>query len=289
MTKENPTMTAVPDLRLNNGHTIPQLGFGVFQIDPAETADAVRQALEIGYRHIDTAEMYQNEKGVGEGVRASGLDRSEVFVTSKLNNGFHEPDAARAAFDGTLEALGFDYVDLFLIHWPLPTLYDGDFVSTWKTLEEFYRAGRARSIGVSNFTTKHLGRLAAETEITPAVNQIEVHPYLDNAEVRAYGQQHGILTEAWSPIAQGGVLEDPTITTIANRVGKSPAQVTLRWHVQRGDIIFPKSTTPSRIKENFEIFDFELTEDDITAITALDKGEEGRTGPNPDVFDFIPE
>jgi 2,5-diketo-D-gluconate reductase A len=274
----------VPDLALNNGQTIPQLGFGVFQIDPAETAEAVRRALDVGYRHIDTAEMYRNEKGVGEAVRASGLDRDVVFVTSKLSNGAHEPDDARRAFDDTLEALGFDYVDLFLIHWPLPTLYGGDFVSTWRVLEEFYRSGRARSIGVSNFQVAHLRRLAAETDVVPAVNQIEVHPYLGNEEVRRYGADHGILTEAWSPIAQGGVLDDPTISAIANRVGKTTAQVTLRWHIQRGDIIFPKSTTPSRIKENFELFDFELTDDDLAAISALDKGEQGRTGSHPDTF-----
>jgi 2,5-diketo-D-gluconate reductase A len=277
-------VTTVPDLALNNGQSIPQLGFGVFQIDPAETADAVRHALEVGYRHIDTAEMYRNESGVGEGIRAAGLDRADVFVTSKLNNGHHEPERARTAFQGTLDALGFDYVDLFLIHWPLPTLYGGDFVSTWKTLEEFYREGRARSIGVSNFQVHHLRRLEREADIVPAVNQVEVHPYLTNDEVRAYGQDRRIATEAWSPIAQGGVLKDPTITTIADRVGRSAAQVTLRWHIQRGDIIFPKSTTLSRIKENFEIFDFELDEDDLTAISALDKGEAGRTGPNPDKF-----
>jgi 2,5-diketo-D-gluconate reductase A len=272
----------VPDLALNNGQTIPQLGFGVFQIDPAETAEAVGQALNVGYRHIDTAEMYRNEKGVGEAIRASGLDRAEVFVTSKLSNAAHEPDDARIAFDGTLKELGFDYVDLFLIHWPLPTLYGGDFVSTWQVLEEFYRSGRARSIGVSNFQVPHLRRLAAETDVVPAVNQIEVHPYLTNEEVRAYGAEQGILTEAWSPIAQGGVLQDPTISAIANRVGKTTAQVTLRWHIQRGDIIFPKSTTPSRISENFELFDFELTDDDMAAISALDRGE--RTGPDPDTF-----
>ena len=281
-------MGTVPTIDLNNGQTIPQLGFGVFQIDPAETADAVRQALEIGYRHIDTAEMYGNEAGVGQGVRDAGLDRDEVFITSKLNNGFHEPDAARRAFDQTLTELGTDHVDLFLVHWPLPTLYGGDFVSTWKTLEEFYRDGRARSIGVSNFQVNHLRRLAQEADVVPAVNQIEVHPYLLNSEVRAYGAEHGIATEAWSPIAQGGVLGDPAITAVAERLGRTPAQVTLRWHVQRGDIIFPKSTTPSRIQENFELFDFELTEDDMVGISALDRGEQGRTGGHPDTMDYVP-
>jgi 2,5-diketo-D-gluconate reductase A len=281
-------MGTVPTIDLNNGQTIPQLGFGVYQIDPAETADAVRQALEVGYRHIDTAEMYGNEAGVGQGIRDAGLDRDEVFITSKLNNGYHEPDAARRAFDQTLVELGTDHVDLFLIHWPLPTLYGGDFVSTWKTLEEFYRDGRARSIGVSNFQVPHLRRLASETDVVPAVNQIEVHPYLLNDEVRAYGAEHRIATEAWSPIAQGGVLKDPAITAIADRVGKSAAQVVLRWHVQRGDIIFPKSTTPSRIRENFEIFDFELTDDDVAAISALDRGDAGRTGGHPDTMDYVP-
>jgi 2,5-diketo-D-gluconate reductase A len=282
-------MTAVPILTLNDGTTIPQLGFGVFQIDPAETAQAVSTALEVGYRHIDTAEMYQNEKGVGEGVRSSGLDRGEVFVTSKLNNGFHRPADARKAFDGTLAALGFDYVDLFLIHWPLPTLYDGDFVSTWRTLEEFRDDGRARSIGVSNFQVDHLQRLAAETDVVPAVNQIELHPYFLDSEVRAYGEAHGIATEAWSPIAQGKVLDDPVIGDIAGRLGRSPAQVVLRWHVQRGSIVFPKSTTPARIRENFELFDFELAPEDVAAIDGLDRGEAGRTGPNPDRFAYVPD
>jgi 2,5-diketo-D-gluconate reductase A len=278
----------VPDIRLNTGETIPQLGFGVFKIDPAQTADAVSEALKVGYRHIDTAEMYRNEKGVGEAVRASGLGRREVYLTSKLNNGFHEPDAARRAFDGTLEALGSDYVDLFLIHWPLPTLYGGDFVSTWHTLEEFYRQGRARSIGVSNFQVAHLRRLVQESDVVPAVNQIEVHPYLCNEEVRAVDAELGIVTEAWSPIGKGRLLNDPTIGAIASRVARTPAQVTLRWHIQRGDVIFPKSTTPARIKENFEIFDFELEPEDIAAISALDRGEKGRTGPNPDAFAYVP-
>jgi 2,5-diketo-D-gluconate reductase A len=278
----------VPDIPLNSGETIPQLGFGVFKIDPAQTADAVSEALKVGYRHIDTAEMYRNEKGVGEAVHASGLDRGEVYITSKLNNGFHKPDDARRAFDGTLKALGWDHVDLFLIHWPLPTLYDGDFVSTWHTLEEFYREGRARSIGVSNFQVSHLQRLVQESEVVPAVNQIEVHPYLCNEDVRAADAELGIVTEAWSPIAKGRVLKDPTIGAIASRLGRTPAQVTLRWHIQRGDVIFPKSTTPARMKENFEIFDFELEPEDMAAISALDRGEEGRTGPNPDVFAYVP-
>jgi 2,5-diketo-D-gluconate reductase A len=280
-------MTSVPVLELNDGHTIPQLGFGVFKIPPAETGRAVAVALEVGYRHIDTAEMYRNEEGVGQAVRRSGLDRGEVFVTSKLNNGFHRPDDARVAFDGTLKTLGFDYVDLFLIHWPLPTLYGGDFVSTWRTLEEFHADGRARSIGVSNFEVHHLERLAAETETVPAVNQIEAHPYLTNDEVRAYDRKHAIATEPWSPIAKGRVLTDPTITAIADRLGRTPAQVTLRWHIQRGDIVFPKSTTPSRIKQNFEIFDFRLADEDMAAINALDRGEQGRTGPHPDVFAYV--
>jgi 2,5-diketo-D-gluconate reductase A len=277
----------VPDLVLNSGHKIPQLGFGVFKIDPAQTVDAVLEALRVGYRHIDTAEMYRNETEVGEAVRASGLDRGEVYLTSKLNNGFHRPDDARRAFDGTLEALGTDYVDLFLIHWPLPTLYDGDFVSTWLTLEEFYRQGGARSIGVSNFQVSHLRRLVQEGEVVPAVNQIEVHPYLGNEEVRSTNAELGIVTEAWSPLAKGRFLKDPTVGAIASRLGRTPAQVTLRWHIQRGDVIFPKSTTPARIRENFQIFDFGLEPEDVAAISALDRGEPGRTGPHPDSFAHV--
>jgi 2,5-diketo-D-gluconate reductase A len=282
-------MSKVPTIELNNGVGIPQLGFGVFQIKPDETAAAVKTALDIGYRHIDTAEMYGNEKEVAQGIRDAGLDRGDVFITSKLNNGYHRPDDARRAFDQTLKALDSDYVDLFLIHWPLPTLYDGDFVSTWKVFEEFARDGRARSIGVSNFQVAHLDRLADETGTVPSVNQIEVHPYFANNEVRSYGREHGIATEAWAPIAQGKVLGDPVINRVAKARGKSAAQVVLRWHIQRGDIVFPKSVTPERVKENFELFDFELDDSDMDAISALDKGEAGRNGPNPDTFDYVPD
>ncbi len=279
--------SAVPDLTMNIGTTIPQLGFGVYQIEPKDTAEAVTRALEVGYRHVDTAEMYQNEAEVGQAVQAFGRD--QVFLTSKLNNGYHRPDDARRAFDETLSKLRTDTIDLFLIHWPLPTLYDGDFVSTWKTLIEFASDGRAKAIGVSNFQVAHLERLAAETDVVPAVNQIEAHPYVLNDAVRDYGRAHGILTEAWSPIAQGQVLDDPVVVEVAAAVGRTPAQAVLRWHVQRGDIVFPKSTTPSRMRENFELFDFALDDAQMQALSGLDRGEAGRTGPNPDSFDYVPD
>jgi 2,5-diketo-D-gluconate reductase A len=268
---------------LNNGRPIPQFGFGVFLVEPDDTVDAVSAALQAGYRHIDTAEMYGNEKEVGEAIRRSGLDRDALFVTSKLSNDAHRPDGARRAFDGTLDALGFDYIDMFLIHWPLPTRYGGDYVSTWHTLEEFYRDGRARSIGVSNFQPHHLRRLHGDSDVTPAVDQIEVNPFLTQPDVRAFCAEYQIAVEAWAPIARGRVLDDPTIDSIAKRVGKTPAQVVLRWHIERGDIIFPKSVTPARIIENFDIFDFELSGEDVEAITALNKDQ--RTGPDPDKFE----
>ncbi len=279
-------MTAIPQLMLNNGQTIPQFGFGVFLVKPRDTAGAVTAALQAGYRHVDTAQMYQNEAEVGQAIRDSGLDRSEVFLTTKLNNGAHLPDDARKAFDGSLAALGTDYVDLFLIHWPLPTRYDGDFISTWRTLEEFYRDGRARSIGVSNFQPHHLRRIHQECEVPPAVDQIEVNPYLTQDEVRRFCAEHQIAVEAWSPIARGNALDDPTITEIAGRCGKTTAQVILRWHIERGDIIFPKSITPARIRENIDIFDFELSGEDVEAISALNRNQ--RTGPDPDKFDMMP-
>jgi len=282
-------MSSVPTIALNDGNTIPQLGFGVFQVPPDQTAAAVRAALEVGYRHIDTAEMYRNEKGVGQGLRDAGVDRGDVFITSKLNNGYHRPDDARRAFDATLSALGSDYVDLFLIHWPLPTLYDGDFVSTWNVLEEFAKDGQARSIGVSNFQVAHLQRLAEGSQTVPAVNQVEAHPYFGNEQVRTYDREHRIATEAWSPIAQGKVLDDEVITRIADAHNKTAAQVVLRWHVQRGDIVIPKSVHRERMQSNFDIFDFSLDNGEMDAITGLDRGESGRTGPNPDRFDFIPD
>jgi 2,5-diketo-D-gluconate reductase A len=282
-------VSSVPSLTLLDGHTIPQFGFGVFQIKPDDTEKAVAAALEVGYRHLDTAQMYGNEKEVGDAVKASGIPRDDIFITSKLNNGFHLPDDARREFGTTLTALGIERIDLFLIHWPLPGEYGGDFVQTWKTLEEFQHDGRARSIGVSNFQVHHLRRLSREATTPPAVNQIEAHPYFTNDEVRAYCIENQIAVEAWSPIAQGAVLTDPTVVEIAGRAGKTPAQVVLRWHLQRGDIVFPKSVTPERIAENFDIFDFELSDQDQAAITALDKGEPGRTGPNPDQFNYIPK
>ena len=244
-------MTDVPHITLNDGTNIPQLGFGVFQVEPKDTVRAVATALQVGYRHIDTAQMYENEKQVGEAIRASGLPREEIFITSKLSNSCHEPAAAREAFAQTLDDLGIDYIDLFLIHWPMPTKYGGKYASTWSTLIEFVKEGRSRSVGVSNFQPNHLDRLALETSVVPAVNQIEVHPYFTNDAARQYGRDHGIATQAWSPLAQGLLLDDPVITNVANRNGKTPAQVVLRWHIQNGHIVFPKSVTRSRVEEEF--------------------------------------
>lgn len=279
----------IPTRELSDGTTIPQLGFGVFQVPPEDTKKVVLQAFEVGYRHIDTAQMYQNEKGVGDAIAESGLSRDEIYVTSKLNNGFHRPQDARRSMDESLERLGLDNVDLFLIHWPLPTRYDGDFVSTWQTMVELQQAGKTTSAGVSNFQPAHLDRIVGETGVAPVINQIEVHPYFANEEARAASARHGALVEAWSPIAQGDVLEDPALVEIAEAVGRSTAQVTLRWHVQRGDIIFPKSVTPKRMEQNFAIFDFELSDAQMSAVDGLDRGEDGRRGPNPDSMDVIPD
>jgi 2,5-diketo-D-gluconate reductase A len=285
-----PCMT-VPDIKLNDGTAIPQLGFGVFKVKPDETQQVVEQALEVGYRHIDTAQMYRNEEGVGRAIAASGIPRDELYVTTKLNNGFHLPDDARRAFGESLGRLGLDRVDLFLIHWPLPTRYDGDFESTWRTLGEFsaqWGDGRATSIGVSNFEPDHLKRIIDDSGHVPVVNQVEVHPYFGNEAVRAANASYDVVTEAWSPIAQGAVLDDPTIGEIARRLDRTPAQVTLRWHVQRGDIVFPKSVSPARMRENFALFDFELTAEDMAALSALDRGARGRNGADPRTMDWIP-
>ncbi len=279
----------VPTIPLHDGTSIPQLGLGVFQVPPEETAQVVEQALEVGYRHLDTAQMYGNEQGVGDALRSAALPREEVYVTSKLNNGFHRPDDARRSFEESLTKLGLDRIDLFLIHWPLPTQYDGDFVSTWQTLAEFVEDGRATSIGVSNFQPAHLDRIVAETGVVPVVNQVEVHPFFANEDVREANRRHGVLTEAWSPLAQGAIGDDDAIGEIASLTGRTPAQVVLRWHLQRGDIVFPKTTKVERMRENAAIFDFELTANQMSTIDGLDRGEAGRTGPNPDVFDYIPD
>ena len=281
------TSSPVPTVTLHDDRRIPQLGFGVFQVPPEQTQETVEQAFQAGYRHIDTAQMYGNEAGVGAAIKASGLPREDLWITTKLNNGFHRPDDARREFAASLDRLGLDQVDLFLIHWPLPTRYDGDYASTWRTLTELHEDGRARTVGVSNFEPAHLQTIIDATGVVPVVNQIEVHPFFGNEAARAAGAQHGIATEAWAPIAKGRVNDDPTIKEIAERVGRTPAQVALRWHVQRGDIVFPKSMRAERMRENFAIFDFELSDDDLAATSALDRGEDGRTGPNPNTMDWL--
>ncbi|HWD24836.1 MAG TPA: aldo/keto reductase [Acidimicrobiales bacterium] len=276
-------MNTVPKVTLNNGVEIPQLGFGVFKVDPTATVRIVTEAIEVGYRHIDTAEMYGNEAEVGEAIRRSGLGRDAFFVTSKLNNNFRTFDAARSAFDGTLAALDIGQIDLFLIHWPLSTVRD--FVVVWKALERAYAEGRARSIGVSNFTIDHLSRLFDESDVVPAVNQVEVHPYFAQNDLLAFHTAHHLATEAWAPLAQGAILGDPRIAKIAEAHGRSVAQVTLRWHVQRGSIVFPKSSNPARMRENFAIFDFELAPDEMDTISGLDR--HGRVGSDPATFDDV--
>lgn len=275
----------VPTITLNNGVEIPQLGFGVFQIDPDDTAKAVQQALSVGYRHIDTAQMYGNEAQVAEGIAASDVDPGSVFVTSKINNNSHGYDATRRSFAETLHKLRTEQIDLILIHWPLPTV--GDFLGTWRALEQEYADGRAKAIGVSNFQPGHLEKLFEQSTVVPAVNQIEVHPYLAQTALREFNAQHGIATEGWSPIAQGEVLTDPVVGGIAARLGKSPAQVVLRWHIQNGVIVFPKASSVERMTENMQLFDFVLESGDLAELNALDR--DGRRGPNPDTFDYIPD
>ncbi len=272
-------MADLPVITLNNSVEIPQLGFGVFQVPPGQTAHVVTIALQSGYRHVDTASLYANEQGVGAAVAASGISPDELFVTTKLGNPDQGYEATLRAFDKSAGLLGLDVVNLYLIHWPQPRR--GRYVETWRAFEKLYAGGRIRAIGVSNFQITHLQRLLDETDIVPAVNQIELSPYLTQVPLRAFHERHGIATESWSPLAKGGrLLRDPLITSLAEKYGKSPAQVVIRWHLQNELIVIPKSVTPSRIAENIDVFDFELVGDDLDAISGLDRGE--RTGPDPD-------
>ncbi len=271
----------VPNITLNNGVEMPQLGFGVFKVPDAETQAAVTAALDAGYRSIDTAKLYGNEAGVGSAIAKSGLPREDLFITTKLWNDDQGYDSAMRAFDASLERLGLDYLDLYLIHWPTPKR--DRYVETWRAFEKLLADGRVRAIGVSNFQPDHLRRLVDETGTVPAVNQVELHPYLVQDAVRRADAEHGIATEAWSPIAKGGdLLAEPVVTGLADKHGRSPAQVVLRWHVQLGNVVIPKSVTPSRIRENAAVFDFELSDEDVAQLSSLDRGL--RTGPDPDVL-----
>lgn len=280
---------STPLIDLHDGTSIPQFGLGVWQVSPADVERVVSDAFEIGYRHVDTAQMYGNEKGVGAAIAASGLPREDLYVTTKVNNNRHRPADAKESARISLDELGLDRVDLLLIHWPLPTQYDGDFVATWQALLELREEGLATSVGVSNFQPDHLDRVVAATGVVPVVNQIEVHPYFANEAARAATARHGAHVEAWSPLGQGGgELTDPAVLALAERHGKTPAQVLLRWALDRGDIVFPKSLSKERLAENFAVFDFALDADEVATLAALDKGEVGRQGPNPDTFDWIP-
>jgi len=273
-------VTVIPTVTLHDGVEIPQLGFGVFQVPPEETQRAVEAALAAGYRHVDTAAAYRNEKGVGAAIAASGLPREEVFVTTKLWNEQQGYDSTLETFEKSLRRLGLEYVDLYLIHWPVPT--EDRFVDTWRAFERIREEGRARTIGVSNFRIEDLERLERETWARPTINQVELHPLFQQAELRPWLAERGIATEAWSPLAQGAVLGDETIVAIADRHGKTPAQAVLRWHLQLGNVVIPKSVTPERIPENIEVFDFELSDEEMAAIGQLDTGRRG--GPDPATF-----
>lgn len=276
----SPSDTQVPSVQLSDGVEIPQLGFGVFQIPPEETFEATTRAFDVGYRHIDTAKAYENEAEVGQAFRSSGLDRDEVFITTKCFNDNHGYEEAKQAFQKSIDRLEVDFVDLYLIHWPVPA--HDKYVETWKAFIELKEEGLIRSIGVSNFQPDHLRRIIDETGVTPSVNQVELHPRFQQAGLRREHDDRGITTEAWSPLAQGAVLEDPTLEEIAEAHGKTTGQVVLRWHIQLGNVVFPKSVTPERVEENFDIFGFELSDDEMERIAGLDAGD--RTGPDPDEF-----
>ncbi|MEO6866581.1 MAG: aldo/keto reductase [Gaiellales bacterium] len=280
------TKHQIPAVQLNDSTIMPQLGYGVFKVPTEETAALVKIALESGYRSIDTAKIYENEAGVGEAIRESGVSRSELYITTKLWNDSHAADDARAAFDHSLELLGLDHLDLYLIHWPSPNEH-GKYVEAWETLVELRKSGRVTSIGVSNFATDHLQKIIDATSVVPAINQIELHPYFQQHELRAWCAERTIVVEAWSPLGHGGeLLKDPVITAIADEVGKTAAQVVIRWHIQQGHVVIPKSATPSRIAQNIDVFDFELTSAHLEQIAALDRGEAGRIGPNPSTAQF---
>jgi len=262
-------------IRLNNGNTVPQIGFGTSPLNDKDVVPAVIAAIRAGYRHIDTAYRYNNERGVGQGIRDSGINREDLFVTTKLDGPFQGNDRAIGGLDESLRRLGLDYVDLLLIHWPLPQR--DEYVSTWKTFEKLVAAGKTRSIGLSNFKPAHIDRLLAESTIRPTVNQIQLNPRITRPEQRAYNSEQGIVTEAWSPLGAGNdLLENPSLAAIAAKYGKTPGQVVLRWHIELGTVAIPRSANPSRIAQNIDIFDFVLTRDEISAISALDTGKEPR-------------
>ena len=278
-------MPTVPSITLRDGNTIPQLGLGVWQVDPGITAQVVTDAIEAGYRSVDTAEGYHNEEGVGEAIKRASVPRGELFIASKLRNGGHARDQALSSFDKTMKALGLEQLDLFLIHWPVPS--QGKYVEAWKALIELKGQGRIRSIGVSNFNQDHIERIIAETGEVPAVNQIELHPYFQARDRLAYNLAHEIHIEAYSPLGSGSVLDDRTVAEIASKHGKSAAQVLIRWHLQQGFIVIPKSTHKARMVENIDVFDFELDDDDMKRIDGLERGERGRTGSNPATASFL--
>lgn len=273
-----------PRLKLNDGKSIPQLGFGVWQVAPAQTADIVEEALKTGYISIDTAQGYRNERGVGEAIRRSGIARDQLFVTSKLTNAMHATDDARRAFDGTMDELGLPWLDLFLIHWPVPK--QNKYLEAWKVLIELRKSGRVRSIGVSNFNVDHLERIIGETGVVPAVNQVELHPTFQQRGLREFHQRHNIRIESWSPLGQGRELNNPVIEGIAKKHGRTPAQTIIRWHIEEGLIVIPKSVTPQRIHENFEVFGFTLDAEDMKKIAALDDAH-GRIGSDPATANFM--